>query len=58
MPGVLFAVIIGTLAYYALGYWSVAGMHIARRPCPVRLALPRLDAGILHGFAGVIDTLP
>ena len=59
MPGVLFAVIIGTLAYYALGYWSVAGMHIAPPAMPtVRLALPRLDAGILHGFAGIIDTLP
>ena len=24
----------------------------------VRLALPRLDAGILHGFAGILGTLP
>src|SRR5271170_8229704 len=59
MPGVLFAVIAGTLAYYALGYWGVAGMHIDAPAMPtLRLALPRVDAGILRGFAGVADTLP
>ena len=34
MPGVLFAVIVGTLVYYALGYWGVAGMHIAAPAMP------------------------
>jgi adenine/guanine/hypoxanthine permease len=59
MPGVLFAVIIGTLAYYGLGHWGVGGMEIAAPVMPVlRLALPHFDAGILHGFARVIDTLP
>jgi AGZA family xanthine/uracil permease-like MFS transporter len=59
LPGVLFAVIVGTLAYYGLGHWGVAGMHIAAPAAPtLRLAFPHIDAGILHGFAGVGDTLP
>jgi AGZA family xanthine/uracil permease-like MFS transporter len=59
MPGVLFAVIAGTLAYYALGSWGVAGMHIDAPVIPtLRLALPHVDAGILRGFAGVADALP
>ncbi len=59
LPGVLFAVIVGTLAYYGLGHWGAAGMHIAAPPMPtLRLAFPHGDAGILHGFAGVAEYLP
>ncbi|MEP6884594.1 MAG: hypothetical protein ABJC66_07585 [Gammaproteobacteria bacterium] len=59
LPGVLFAVIVGTLAYYGLGHWGVAGMHIAAPAMPIlRLALPHGDAGILHGFAGIAEYLP
>jgi AGZA family xanthine/uracil permease-like MFS transporter len=59
LPGVLFAVIVGTLAYYGLGYWGLAGMHIAAPAAPtLRLALPHLDPGIVHGFAGVAGYLP
>jgi AGZA family xanthine/uracil permease-like MFS transporter len=59
LPGVLFAVIVGTLVYYGLGYWGVAGMHIAAPAMPtVRLALPHGDLGILHGFASATEYLP
>jgi adenine/guanine/hypoxanthine permease len=59
MPGVLFAVIVGTAAYYGLGYWGVAGMSIAAPPMPtLRLALPHVDAGIMQGFAGMVEYLP
>jgi len=59
MPGVLFAVIVGTPAYYGLGHWGWAGMRL---PAPVwptlRLGFPHPDPGILHGFAGLTDYLP
>ena len=59
LPGVLFAVIIGTLAYYGLGHLGVAGMPIAAPAMPIlRLALPHFDVGILHGFAGIAAYLP
>jgi adenine/guanine/hypoxanthine permease len=59
LPGVLFAVIVGTLAYYGLGQWGVAGMHIAPpHPPTLRIALPHFDAGILHGFAQMVIYLP
>jgi AGZA family xanthine/uracil permease-like MFS transporter len=59
IPGVLFAVIVGTLAYYALGYWGVAGLEIPAPALPtLRLAFPHFDPGILHGFAGLADYLP
>jgi AGZA family xanthine/uracil permease-like MFS transporter len=59
LPGVLFAVIVGTLAYYGLGHWGIAGMHLATPAAPtLRLALPQINAGILHGFTHVADTLP
>jgi AGZA family xanthine/uracil permease-like MFS transporter len=59
MPGVLFAVIVGTVVYYGLGHWGLAGMQIAGPAMPtLRLALPHPDAGILHGFASVADYLP
>lgn len=59
MPGVLFAVIVGTLAYYGLRSWGWAGMQL---PAPVlptlRLGFPHPDPGIFHGFAGLTDYLP
>jgi adenine/guanine/hypoxanthine permease len=59
LPGVLFAVIVGTAAYYGLGHWGLAGMAIAAPTMPtVRLAFPHFDAGILNGFAGVAGILP
>jgi adenine/guanine/hypoxanthine permease len=59
LPGVLFAVMVGTGVYYGLGHWGVAGMHTAAPAMPtLRLALPSVDIGILQGFAGVVDTLP
>ncbi|HWX31753.1 MAG TPA: hypothetical protein VNZ53_30505 [Steroidobacteraceae bacterium] len=59
LPGVLFAVIVGTLVYYGLGHWGLAGTQIAAPAMPtLRLALPHPDAGILHGFASVVDYLP
>jgi AGZA family xanthine/uracil permease-like MFS transporter len=59
LPGVLFAVIVGTLAYYGLGSLGVAGMPIAAPAMPMlRLALPHFDVGILHGFAGIAAYLP
>src|SRR3984893_4651504 len=52
LPGVLFALLVGTAVYYGLGQWGVAGMHITAPVMPtLRLALPHFDAGILHGFA-------
>jgi AGZA family xanthine/uracil permease-like MFS transporter len=59
MPGVLFAVIVGTLAYYGLGHFGFAGMDGAAPVTPtLRLALPHFDVGIVHGFGGVAGYLP
>ncbi|HEY1412523.1 MAG TPA: hypothetical protein VGF36_10290, partial [Rhodopila sp.] len=59
LPGVLFAVIVGTLAYYGLGHFGLAGSAVAAPAMPtLRLASPRFDVGILHGFAGVAGILP
>jgi adenine/guanine/hypoxanthine permease len=59
LPGVLFAVIVGTVAYYGLGHWGAAGMSIAAPSMPtLRLALPHVDAGIMRGFADVAQYLP
>jgi adenine/guanine/hypoxanthine permease len=59
LPGVLFAVIVGTLAYYGLGHWGVAGMSIPAPSMPtLRLAFPHVDAGILQGFSAMTDYLP
>ena len=58
IPGVLFAVIVGTAVYYGLGHWGWVGMDHGLPALPtVRMALPRIDAGILHGFAGAVDYL-
>jgi adenine/guanine/hypoxanthine permease len=59
VPGVLFAVIIGTLAYYVFGGLRVAGMAIETPALPtLRLAFPHPDGGIFHGFAEVPAYLP
>ena len=59
MPGVLFAVIVGTLAYYLLGGLGLAGMAIQSPMLPMlRLALPHPDIGIVQGFAAAVDYLP
>jgi adenine/guanine/hypoxanthine permease len=59
MPGVLFAVMVATLLYYAAGHFGFLGMHIAVPVMPtLRLALPHPDPGILHGFAGLAGYLP
>jgi AGZA family xanthine/uracil permease-like MFS transporter len=59
MPGVLFAVIIGTLAYYILGGLGLAGMAIKAPMLPtLRVALPHPDVGILRGFAAAVEYWP
>jgi adenine/guanine/hypoxanthine permease len=59
MPGVLFAVIVGTLLYYGLGLVGLPGMQISAPAVPtLRLAFPHPDAGIFHGFAGLGTYLP
>jgi AGZA family xanthine/uracil permease-like MFS transporter len=59
MPGVLFAVIVGTLIYYAAGYLGFLGMQ---NPVPTppawRFALPHPDPGIFRGFASLTTYLP
>jgi AGZA family xanthine/uracil permease-like MFS transporter len=61
LPGVLFAVIVGTVVHYALGHWGLTGTAAAA-PAPampmLSPAFPRFDAGILRGFAGVTEILP
>ncbi|HEY2145336.1 MAG TPA: hypothetical protein VGH12_04645 [Steroidobacteraceae bacterium] len=51
LPGVLFAVIIGTMLYYCMD-------HPAPAIPTLRLAFPHPDAGILHGFTGLANFLP
>jgi adenine/guanine/hypoxanthine permease len=59
LPGVLFAVIVGTLLYYGLGHVGLPGMQIPAPSLPVlRLAFPHPDAGILQGFVALPDYLP
>jgi AGZA family xanthine/uracil permease-like MFS transporter len=59
MPGVLFAVIIGTLVYYGAGHFGFLGMQIPAPAMPtLRLAFPHPDPGIFQGFAGLGDYLP
>jgi AGZA family xanthine/uracil permease-like MFS transporter len=59
VPGVLFAVIVGTLAYYVFGGLHVAGMAIETPALPaLRLAFPHPDVNIFHGFAQVAAYLP
>jgi len=59
MPGVLFAVIAGTLFYYGAGHFGFLGMQIPAPSMPtLRLAFPHPDSGIIHGFMGLGDYLP
>jgi adenine/guanine/hypoxanthine permease len=59
LPGVLFAVIVGTLLYYGLGWLNLPGMQIPASAVPtLRLAFPHPDLGILHGFKDLGDYLP
>jgi AGZA family xanthine/uracil permease-like MFS transporter len=59
LPGVLFAVIIGTSVYYGLAYLHLPGMPFSAPAMPtLRLAFPHPDPGILRGFAGLGDYLP
>src|SRR5271170_1327713 len=59
IPGVLFAVIVGTFFYYCAGHFGILGMQIAAPAMPtLRLAFPHPDPGIFHGFAGLGDYLP
>jgi adenine/guanine/hypoxanthine permease len=59
IPGVLFAVIIGTVIYYGGGHFHLFGMQIpAPALPPLRLAMPHPDPGIFHGFAGLGGYLP
>jgi AGZA family xanthine/uracil permease-like MFS transporter len=58
-PGVLFAVIVGTLVYYGCGHWGVAGMQVAAPAMPTfHFAIPHFDSGILRGFANIAEYLP
>jgi AGZA family xanthine/uracil permease-like MFS transporter len=58
MPGVLFAVIVGTLLYYGAGSMGLFGMHTSAPAMPtLRLAFPHPDPGIFRGFAGLGDYL-
>lgn len=59
VPGVLFAVAVGTLAYYALGRCGLAGVVLKAPVFPaLRFALPHPDRGVLQGFAHVTPYLP
>jgi AGZA family xanthine/uracil permease-like MFS transporter len=59
MPGVLFAVLVGTLVYYAAGHFELLGTPIPAPSLPtLRLAFPHPDPGILRGFATLSDYLP
>jgi adenine/guanine/hypoxanthine permease len=59
MPGVLFAVIVGTALYYGAGHFGLLGMHVPAPAMPVlRLALPHPDRGIFRGLAGLWNYLP
>ncbi len=59
IPGVLFAVIVGTLVYYGLGALGFPGMDLSPPALPtLRLAFPHPDPGIIRGFAGAWRFLP
>ena len=59
MPGVLFAVIVGTVVYYGAGHFGLLGVAIPPPSMPaLRLALPHPDRGIFQGFAALGDYLP
>ena len=58
LPGVLFAVMVGTLFYYGAGHFGFLGMQIPTPAMPtLRLAFPHPDPGIVQGFMGLGDYL-
>jgi AGZA family xanthine/uracil permease-like MFS transporter len=59
MPGVLFAVLVGTVVYYGAGHFGLLGVSMPAAALPtLRLAFPHPDPGILHGFAELGNYLP
>jgi AGZA family xanthine/uracil permease-like MFS transporter len=58
LPGVLFAVVVGTAFYYGAGHFGFLGMQVPTPTMPtLRLALPHPDPGIFHGVAALGDYL-
>lgn len=59
MPGVLFAVVVGTCVYYGAGHFGLLGTPIPAPSLPtLRLAFPHPDPGIFRGFAELGNHLP
>jgi AGZA family xanthine/uracil permease-like MFS transporter len=59
MPGVLFAVIVGTVVYYIAGHFGLLGTPIPAPSLPtLRMAIPLPDPGIFRGFAELGNYLP
>ncbi|MGD0492693.1 MAG: hypothetical protein ABSC32_14205 [Steroidobacteraceae bacterium] len=59
IPGVLFAVVVGSLIHYGFGAWHIAGMQVELPALPMlRLAWPHPDAGVLQGFRDLPAYLP
>lgn len=59
MPGVLFAVLVGTCVYYAAGHFGLLGVPIPSPSLPtLRLVFPHPDPGIVNGFAELGSYLP
>jgi AGZA family xanthine/uracil permease-like MFS transporter len=59
MPGVLFAVLVGTVVYYLAGHLGLLGVPIPSPSLPtLRLAFPHPDPGIFSGFAEMGNYLP
>ena len=58
MPGVLFAVIVGTIVYYGAGHFGLLGTATPAPSLPtLRLAFPHPDPGIFRGFAQLSNYL-
>jgi AGZA family xanthine/uracil permease-like MFS transporter len=59
VPGVLFAVVVGTAVYYALHAIGLEPQHAAASSVPaLRFSLPHFDPGIVHGFEALPPQLP
>jgi AGZA family xanthine/uracil permease-like MFS transporter len=59
LPGVLFAVVVGTLVYYVAGHFGLLGTSMPAPSLPtLRLAFPHPDPGIFRGFAELGNYLP
>jgi AGZA family xanthine/uracil permease-like MFS transporter len=58
-PGVLIAVAVGTVLYYALGHWNIWGVEMANPKMDTfHFAMPRPTLGFVHGFAEALKYLP